>query len=145
MDTGVAQKAEIPKIRFTGMLHEGVPVSLKNLEACTKFYMDVLGLKLMQRPKALDDLGPGAWLEDEDKTVQFHLIGTDDELRPGPDATIRPAGRHTAWVIRDADAFRARMNALGIPFEEIGSLIGRPQLFLKDPQGHTWEFQVAAK
>ncbi len=145
MDTGVAQKTEVPKLRFTGMLHEGVPVSLNNLEACKKFYMDVLGLKLMQRPKALDDLGPGAWLEDEDQTVQFHLIGTDDELRPGPDATIRPAGRHTAWVIRDADAFRARMNALGIPFEEIGSLIGRPQLFLKDPQGHTWEFQVAAK
>jgi catechol 2,3-dioxygenase-like lactoylglutathione lyase family enzyme len=97
-------------------MHEGIPISLKNLDACIKFYIEVLGLHTIPRPKALDELGPGAWLENDEKTAQFHLIGTDRELRPGPEAQIAPAGRHTAWLIKDADAFRARMNALGVPF-----------------------------
>ena len=33
------------------------------------------------------------------------------------------------------------MEGLGVHFEEIGSLIGAAQLFVTDPQGHTWEFQ----
>ena len=101
-----------------------------------------MGLKLLPRPKALDELVPGAWLGDEHNTVQFHLIAKNDELRPESDAKIAPAGRHTAWRIESAGRFRERMRALGVPFEEIGSLIGQPQLFVKDPQGYTWEFQA---
>ncbi len=48
-------------------------------------------------------------------------------------------------MVKDIAAFRARMTALGVPFSEIGSLIGAPQLFLVDPSGHTWEFQEPAK
>ncbi|MGA3305254.1 MAG: VOC family protein [Stellaceae bacterium] len=132
----------IPALRFHGLIHEGVPVAPANLEACIKFYRDVLGLKLLPRPKALDELVPGAWLGDEHNTVQFHLIAKNDELRPESDAKIAPAGRHTAWRIESAGRFRERMRALGVPFEEIGSLIGQPQLFVKDPQGYTWEFQA---
>jgi hypothetical protein len=33
------------------------------------------------------------------------------------------------------------MRVLGVPFEEVSSLIGDAQVFVKDPQGHTWEFQ----
>jgi catechol 2,3-dioxygenase-like lactoylglutathione lyase family enzyme len=142
MESGVMPKTDVPKLSFIGVMHEGIPISLKNLDASIRFYIDVLGLHKIPRPKALDDIGPGAWLENEERTVQFHLIGTDEELKPGPDAKIAPAGRHTAWIIKDAEAFRGRMRALSIPFEEIGSLVGRPQLFIKDPEGHTWEFQT---
>ncbi|MGE0748232.1 MAG: VOC family protein [Rhodospirillales bacterium] len=132
---------DVPALRFVGVIHEGIPCATKNLEACVKFYTEVLGLKLLPRPKALDELGPGAWLGDEEDNVQFHLIANDPTLKPGPEAKVEPAGRHTAWRIRDVDAFRARMRTLGVPFQEIGSLIGEPQLFVKDPEGHTWEFQ----
>ena len=135
------QIKEVPELAFLGSIHEGIPVATGKLDDCIKFYIEILGLKLLPRPKALDKFGPGAWLGDEDDTVQFHLISNDDTLVPGEDARIEPAGRHTAWRIQDVDAFRNRMRSLGIPFEEISGLIGEPQLFVIDPQGHTWEFQ----
>jgi len=122
-------------------MHEGIPVATDNLDACIKFYTEVLGLKLLVRPKALDKFGPGAWLGDEDDTVQFHLIANDNTLIPGKGAQIEPAGRHTALEIKDIGALRDPLNALKIEFEEISSLLGRSQVFVLDPQGHTWEFQ----
>lgn len=145
MATKAAEQGTVPALDFVGLIHEGIPVSKANLEACVKFYVEVLGLKLLPRPKALDDIVPGAWIGDADDNVQFHLIAKEDELRPGPGAPIAPAGRHTAFRIKDVEAFRARMTALGVPFEEVGSLIGEPQLFVKDPEGHTWEFQGLPK
>jgi catechol 2,3-dioxygenase-like lactoylglutathione lyase family enzyme len=133
--------ANPPAIAFFGVMHEGIPVATANLDACIKFYTEVLGLHQIPRPKALDDIGCGAWLEDADRKVQFHLIGSDAEQRPLPGCKIAPAGHHTAWIIQDVAAFRARMMALGVHYEEIGSLVGRPQLFVQDPEGHTWEFQ----
>ena len=49
---------------------EGIPVAIDNLNACIKFYTEVLGLELLVRPKALDKRGPGAWLGDE--MIQFN-------------------------------------------------------------------------
>jgi len=145
MATNVAQQAAAPAIDFIGMIHEGVPVARANLDACVKFYIDVLGLKLLPRPKALDELVPGAWLGNDADTVQFHLIAKDDELRPPPGAKAAPAGRHTAWRVADIDAFKARMRSLGIEYGEVSSLIGDAQVFVQDPEGHTWEFQGPAK
>jgi catechol 2,3-dioxygenase-like lactoylglutathione lyase family enzyme len=141
MDTHETQTTVTPTIDFVGVMHEGVPVGTKNLDACIKFYVEVLGLRQIPRPKALDEIGRGAWLEDAAKRVQFHLIASDAEQRPLPGCKIAPAGRHTCWIIQDVAAFRARMTSLGVHFEEIGSLVGRPQLFVQDPEGHTWEFQ----
>ena len=141
MATATQEQAQAPALRFVGFIHEGVPVATENLDACIEFYTRVLGLKLLPRPPALDKLGRGAWLGDEDDTVQFHLIANDGTVRPRDDAKIEPAGRHTAWRIQDVEAFRARMGALDIHFEEITGLIGDAQLFVTDPEGHTWEFQ----
>ena len=137
-------ETDAPRLTWQGSIHEGIPVATENLDACIDFYTKVLDLKLLPRPKALDDLGPGAWLGDENDNVQFHLIANDVALKPSEDANIEPAGRHTAWRIGDVDAFRGRMRALGIDFEEISNLLGEPQLFVTDPQGHTWEFQGPA-
>lgn len=135
------QMTDSPKVEFVGMMHEGIPCKREDLEACIEFYTEVFGLKLLPRPKALDDLGPGAWLSDEEDRVQFHLIANDVDYSPGPGAPVTPAGRHTAWMVKDIDAFCARMDALGIRCSTIDSLIGAPQVFVTDPAGHTWEFQ----
>ena len=145
MATVLEHKADVPALEFIGVIHEGVPCKVSDLPTCIKFYQDVLGLKLLPRPKALDDIAPGAWMSDADNRVQFHLIGKDDEYAPGAEAGAHPAGRHTAWMVKDIGAFRARMKALGVQFSEIGSLIGAPQLFVVDPSGHTWEFQEPMK
>jgi catechol 2,3-dioxygenase-like lactoylglutathione lyase family enzyme len=141
MDTPLADKAKAPAFTFVGFIHEGVPCAVANLPACVRFYTEVFGLKLLPRPKALDDIGPGAWIGNDENTVQFHLIAKDDELRPGSGAAVAPAGRHTAWRVADIDAFCARMTALGVPWSAQSNLIGEPQVFVQDPEGHTWEFQ----
>ncbi|HLH78289.1 MAG TPA: VOC family protein [Candidatus Binataceae bacterium] len=141
MDTVTTQ----PSVGFVGVIHEGVPCKVKNLEACVKFYQQLLGLRLLPRPKALDDIGPGAWLSDAENRIQVHLIAKDDEYSPGPDARMAPAGRHTAWMVQDIDVLRARLRAVGIHFEEVSNLVGAPQVFVQDPEGHTWEFQGAGK
>src|SRR5579875_260442 len=141
MDTVTTQ----PSVGFVGVIHEGVPCKVKNLEACVKFYQQPLGLRLLPRPKALDDIGPGAWLSDAENRIQVHLIAKDDEYSPGPDARMAPAGRHTAWMVQDIDVLRARLRAVGIHFEEVSNLVGAPQVFVQDPEGHTWEFQGAGK
>ncbi len=128
--------SELPKPGFLGSVHEGIPV--RNLEASVRFYTEVLGLKLLPRPNLP---GPGAWLGDEDNTVQFHLIVTEKDYRPGPDAPISATGRHTAWMVKDLNALRERFKALGIPYEEVSGFSASDQVFVKDPEGHTWEFQ----
>lgn len=145
MSDTATKVASAPKMEFIGAIHEGIPVAPERLDACIAFYRDVLGLKQIPRPPALDKLGSGAWFTDENERVQFHLISNPDALKPGPEAKVEPAGRHTAWMIKDATAFRARMDALGMEYQEIGSLIGAPQLFVLDPEGHTWEFQEMPK
>jgi len=132
-----------PSFTWLGAMHEGIPCDLDNFEACVKFYTEVLGLKRLPRPKALDDLGPGAWLGDADDKVQFHLIVTAKDYKPGPGRKHSPTGRHTAWLVADIEAFRRRMDALGVEYGEMKNLLGSgsSQLFLVDPEGHTWEFQ----
>ena len=141
MTTAASLETKAPAFDFVGVIHEGIPVSLRNVDACIKFYCEVFGLKLLPRPKALDARGPGAWLGDQHDRVQFHIIGTERDYRPGADAPISPTGRHTAWMVADLDAFRARMRAFGVHYDEVTDLIGGAQLFVKDPEGHTWEFQ----
>ena len=127
---------DLPKPGFLGSIHEGIPV--RSLEASVRFYTEVLGLKLLPRPNLP---GPGAWLGDDDNTVQFHLIVTEKDYRPGPDAPISATGRHTAWMVKDLRLLRERFKALGVPYEEVSGFIASDQVFVKDPEGHTWEFQ----
>ena len=144
--TATAEKnRQAPALEFVGMMHEGVPCRGADLEACIKFYTEVFGLRLLPRPKALDELGPGAWLTDPENRIQFHLIANDVDHTPAPGTGVTPAGRHTAWMVKDIHAFIARMEALGVPCRSITSLIGAPQVFVTDPAGHTWEFQGAPK
>jgi catechol 2,3-dioxygenase-like lactoylglutathione lyase family enzyme len=134
--TAPGRADDVPALRFLGPVHEGIPV--RDLDACVRFYTQVLGLRLLPRPPLP---GPGAWLGDADDKVQFHLIVSERDYRPGPDAPISATGRHTAWMVSSLDAFRQRMKALGIEYREAKGYIASDQLFIKDPEGHTWEFQ----
>ena len=136
---------QLPQVKWLGVMHEGVPCRRSDLDACIKFYQDVLGLKLLPRPARLDEImgykPSGAWLGDAEDKVQFHLIAKDDEWCPGGDAAMSPTGRHTAWMVESLDVFRARLKKLGIEFNQIDGVVASDQLFVKDPSGFTWEFQ----
>ena len=126
----------LPPLKYLGPIHEGIPVH--DLDACVKFYTEVLGLKLLPRPKLP---APGAWLGDEDNKVQFHLNVTNKDYIPGPEAKTSATGRHTAWMVKSLADFRARMESLGVDYQSVGGFINSDHLFVKDPEGHTWEFQ----
>ncbi|MCU7914645.1 MAG: VOC family protein [Candidatus Thiodiazotropha sp. (ex Gloverina cf. vestifex)] len=97
------------------------------------FYCGILGLSVdASRP----DLGfPGAWLNVGDR--QIHLL----EL-PNPDPVDdRPAhggrDRHTAFLVDDFTATRARLDQTSLPYTLSRS--GRQALFCRDPDGNAVE------
>ena len=142
-EPAIALDRDLPPIEFLGSMHEGIPVDDANLDACIRFYTEVLGLTQIPRPPRLDDFGRGAWLTDAARRVQFHLIATASDYKPGPGKSHSPTGRHTAWLVQDLAAFRARLETLGVKYGEMKNLLGTgsAQLFVVDPEGHTWEFQ----
>lgn len=131
------QASDIPAPALVGTIHEGIPV--RDLDASLAFYRDVLGLQMLPRPNLP---APGAWLGHPSGGPQIHLIVGQDYV-PGPDAALSPTGRHTAFALADLGAFRARLRALGVPYQEITGLVGSDQVFVRDPDGHTLEFQQA--
>ena len=119
-------------------LHEGFPV--KDAEVSLPFYTEVLGMTVYPRP----NLGPGYSVGTPDGTVQFHIIQTDDEYRPGAGTKPSAMSRHTAWLVDSLASMRARLDECGVPYSETHGRAA-DQLFITDPDGHTWEFQEPAK
>jgi len=122
---------------IVGQIHEGYPIS--DLARSMQFYTQVLRLRIIPRPEM-----PivGAWLADEGLSIEVHLFESD-QLKPGSDAAPSNVARHTAYVVNDLDAWREHLCAQNVSFFEMDNLIGRPQLFITDPDGHTFEFQQA--
>ena len=122
---------------IVGQIHEGYPIS--DLPRSMQFYTQVLRLQPIPRPEM-----PiiGAWLADEGRSIEVHLFESD-QLKPGAEAAPSNVARHTAYVVNDLDAWREHLRAQNVPFLEMDNLIGRPQLFITDPDGHTFEFQQA--
>jgi glyoxylase I family protein len=111
-----------------------VSVLVTDTARALHFYRDTLGLDVdPQRP----DLGyPGAWLRIG--AQQIHLL----EL-PNPDPIDgRPAhggrDRHCAFVVRDLDVLRTRLDGARIAYTLSKS--GRRALFCRDPDGNALEF-----
>jgi len=116
-------------------LHEGFPV--KDAEVSLKFYTQVLGLKVLPRP----NIGAGYWVGTDDRRVEFHIIETNQQYIPGPEAQPAAQARHTAWLVDSLEELRQHLGRLGVPYRETHGLVGADQVFIVDPDGHTWEFQ----
>jgi glyoxylase I family protein len=124
--------------KLTRMQHEGIPIV--DLERSLAFYQGVLGLQLIPRPP----FGPGAWLADASGFPQIHLIVNPDEVR-GPDASIDPRARHTAFLVDDYEGLKQRFREHGVRFHELADSPARvAQLIAVDPDGNVLEFQPAA-
>ena len=57
-----------------------------------------------------------------------------------PDRQL-PRGRHTAWMVDSLETLRTHLERLGVPYREQKGRVGADQVFIVDPDGHTWEFQ----
>ena len=110
----------------------------QDLERSKDFYVDVLGLKVGDRPP-LDF--PGYWLY-SGGTATVHLMGTR-KLREGivvrgTEKKFEDTGRfdHIAFAATDVEGVRRRLLANKVEFrEQIVPRTGDTQFFLYDPDG----------
>ncbi|MEO5733315.1 MAG: VOC family protein [Rubrivivax sp.] len=133
-----------------------VSVRTVDLEACKRFYVDLLGLADGPRP---DFPFPGAWLYAGD-TGQYtnavmHLIGIDRSSPGGlqgylgdrDEASLRGSGAvdHVAFFVTGLPAMLARLKARGVPCRErtVPSL-ALYQVFVDDPNGIVVELNFPA-
>ena len=124
---------------MVALIHDAYPIS--NLDASLRFYVDVMGLKLMPRPQMAF---AGAWLTDDTGRVEIHLF-VSDALKPGAGTKPSNLARHAAYVVDDLDAWRGYLRGQGLPLLERNVSGRAPQVFVTDPDGHTIELQQAPR
>lgn len=139
-----------------GLSLNHVSIRTADLEACRRFYVDVLGLHVGPRP---DFPFPGLWLYADDGTATghaaVHVIGVDRRDPSGlagylgERATTSRHGSgavdHVAFAATGLAAMRARLAGLGIPVRErTVPGLGLHQLFLDDPDGIVVELNYPA-
>ena len=109
-----------------------VSVQTKRLDESRKFYIDVLGAKVISRPNF--SFG-GAWLYVGG--IQVHLI---EQGSPSGRGEIDTRGNHVSFAVADVDAAEEGLKQKGISYKR--KLIedrGIQQIFFQDPDGHTIE------
>ena len=111
-----------------------VSLSVSDLDASVRFYCDILGLEVIERP----DFGfPGMWLGAG--ATQVHLILAPDAAAGlgSPPEKLNPMANHLAFRVDDIRAARSHLEAAGL--EIVGADSGG-QTWVQDPSGHIIEF-----
>lgn len=105
------------------------------LEQLRDFYVDVVGLRVGDRPPFAFH---GYWLYLGEQAV-LHLV--DDAAAPRPGEPVRGTFDHVAFTSHDLPAFEAHLKAHGVPYRRT-QVPGRPlaQIFVTDPAGNGVEF-----
>jgi catechol 2,3-dioxygenase-like lactoylglutathione lyase family enzyme len=117
-----------------------VTLVVKDLERSRRFYVDVLGMRQVERPRFAFD---GRWFQAG--ATQIHLILEHDESGPAgifvPEGYVSSRTHHFAFEVADARAAARRLIELGVPL--ISGPKERPdgavQVFVNDPDGHVVE------
>jgi catechol 2,3-dioxygenase-like lactoylglutathione lyase family enzyme len=127
-----------------------------DLDACERFYTDVLGLKVGPRP---DFPFPGLWLYAGDTTVWanavVHILGIDRNDPQGlkaylgdrDPASLKGSGAldHVAFFATGLGPMRQKLQRLGVAARErTVPTLGLHQLFLDDPNGIVVELNYPA-
>jgi glyoxylase I family protein len=110
---------------------------VKDLEACRKFYAQVIGLTEKERP----DLGfEGAWFA-LGAHQELHLLCLDKpcEAAQLPEHPGRDA--HFAIAVESLPLMMTRLNGYKVPFTQSRS--GRQAIFTRDPDGNGLELVKA--
>jgi len=143
-----------------------VNVCSDDMEELHKFYSEVLGLGMDPLPPMIDHVGhdddhaeepeggDGSWKQnvaffDAGKNsaghgddLQIHASRRQAYLGPRMGHSINPLlNGHFAFRTDDLDAWRKRLDDLGVPFADYGewAVKGWDQIFLTDPAGNVIE------
>jgi glyoxylase I family protein len=116
-----------------GPVHH-VSINVASVEEAQPFYIDVLGMKELDRP----DFGfPGAWLQTPGGG-EVHLIEVED--------WVPPKGQHWAFKVDDIEATVADLRDRGVKVKDARALPGTTarQTFFFDPAGNMIEINQPA-
>ena len=109
--------------------HVQITVPKGSEAAARAFYIDVLGLREIEKPASLQGRG-GLWLDGGD--VHVH-IGTED----GVDR--RATKSHVAYEVSELQPWRAKLESLGLPILESIPIPGFERFEFRDPFGNRVE------
>lgn len=107
--------------------HANVVIPRGSTAEVAAFYENVLGLRRIPKPAALDPAG--AWF-DVDGYAQVHLSERDGERHPDS---------HFALVMEDLAATLAVLERAGAPWTEQEDVFGGRRGFTRDPAGNRIE------
>jgi catechol 2,3-dioxygenase-like lactoylglutathione lyase family enzyme/GNAT superfamily N-acetyltransferase len=112
-----------------GIDHVQLAIPAGAEDACRAFYVDVLGMKELQKPADLAKRG-GIWVAAG--SLQLHF---------GVEADFRPARKaHPGILTSRLDALADRLADAGIPIEWDALLPGFRRFYVFDPNGNRLEF-----
>jgi glyoxylase I family protein len=107
------------------------------------FYQQVLDLTPIELPRITDTYDANIRTFEDASGYQYHIIPDDPGFAARNNLPINPVGGgHLAFRVDDIAAIRAKLQALGIPYSDMGvwSVKGWHQLFCTDPEGRVIEF-----
>jgi catechol 2,3-dioxygenase-like lactoylglutathione lyase family enzyme len=104
------------------------------LRNALQFYVELLGLELLDRPANTDNGRPGAWLRCGPHQ-QLHII-----TGAGATAENRVSRRHPAFCVADLKGLRKRLAAAGVEIIEGNRFPGQERFFVHDPWSNRLEF-----
>lgn len=124
----------------------------EDVERLHRFYTEVLGLadipiQSFPRPEATQDSGYAGRIRfATDGQMQMHLAEKDLGVAFRNGAVINPVERgHIAFRTDDIEAFKALLDAQGIPYSDYGTAFAKEwhQVFFHDPEGNVIEVHQA--
>jgi catechol 2,3-dioxygenase-like lactoylglutathione lyase family enzyme len=123
-----------------------ITIVVKDLEASSKFYTQVLGMREVDRP----DFGfPGRWFQAGSTQIHMNVEGEEAGRAGLPALGNKKVTRafHYAIQVDDGQAVAESLNAAGIPIAAGPQRRpdGAIQVYLRDPDGHLIELVSPAK
>ena len=98
------------------------------------FYVNVLGLRELVRPRTLP--ASGLWFA-LDEMTELHVVLVEDPFRP-------PLGDHFAVAVDDLEAVKRRLADHYVGYNPSPVRSGYERIFVKDPFGNRIEFLALA-
>ena len=115
-------------MKVLGLNHVQVNVSLAQLPAARDFYLNFMGMKEIERPKAFKS--EGFWFHAG--TFEMH-IGVEENV----DRTATRA--HPAYEVDDVTAWRKKVEAAKLPIKDQPKIPGFERFHFRDPFGNNIE------
>ncbi|MBN9388527.1 MAG: VOC family protein [Chloroflexi bacterium] len=119
-----------------GILHANLTIAPgpEAIEEARRFYVDLLGLGVLDRPAETDNYTLGFWL-DCGNGQQIHISS-----EANPETYNLPSKRHTAFQVSNLPGLKADLEAAGFPVEiQSQQFAGMRRIFTRDPWGNGLE------